>query len=99
MRGRPRQSLGGGPHDARQVAGGVDHGVPAAAAERLEATVAVSEQVLGVRKQPGVRPAAMEQRDVMAARARRLDQVAPQEQRSAEEEEAHPLGLLYRAEH
>jgi hypothetical protein len=72
------------PDDARQVAGDVDHGVPAAVAQRVEAAVTVAVKLLDLREELGVRLPAREGRDLVPARKRAFDGRAAEELGSAE---------------
>ena len=80
-------------HDARHVAARVDDRVERASLERGQVAVAVAAQLLDVREQLGPRLAAVEERHVVAAFERRVDDVAAEELRSAENEDAHTLTL------
>ena len=61
--------------------------------ERGEVAVAVAVQLLDVREQLGPRLPAVEERHVVTAFERRVDDVAAEELRSAENEDAHTLTL------
>ena len=76
------------PHDARQVPRDVDHGVPAAAPQRVELAVTVAEQPLDAGEQLGIRPAAVEERDLVPALERRLDGRATEELGPAEDQKS-----------
>ena len=54
-----------------------------------EVAVAVAAQLLGLREEPGVRLPAGEDRDLVPARERRLDDRAAEEHRAAEDEQPH----------
>src|SRR5262249_49624829 len=73
--------------DARHEARRVDDRVPRTAAQRLELAVAIALQLLDVRKQIRMRLAAVEQRQRVAARACRVDDVRPDEVRATEDED------------
>ena len=75
--------------EPRDVARHVEAGVPAAAVERAEAAVAVADDVLDLREDPGVRAAAVEQRRLVAGSERRLDERAADELGAAENEDLH----------
>jgi hypothetical protein len=72
------------PDDARQVAGDVDHRVPAPVAERVEVTVAVAVELLDLGEELRVRLASREGRDLVPARKRAVDGRAAEELRPAE---------------
>ena len=84
------QQLRGLPHDPRHVAARVDDAVPDASGERAEVAVAVAGQVLHVREQIRVRLPAREDRHLVAVRERGVDDVPPEEDRAAEDEQLHP---------
>ena len=54
-----------------------------------EAAVAVAEDVLDLGEEPGVRPAAMEERQLVARGERRLDERTADELGAAEDEDPH----------
>jgi hypothetical protein len=83
------QELGRSAHLARQVAAGVDGGIPAPPAQRRQIAAAIAAQPFQVGKQLGMGAAAVEERDLVAARPRRLDQVAPEVERAAQDQESH----------
>lgn len=74
---------------ARQVAVDVDRNVPAPPGESGEVLSAVAVEMLGLGEQLGVRPATMEQGDLMAGRERGLGEVAPDETGAAEDQDPH----------
>jgi hypothetical protein len=78
----------GSTHDARQVAGDVDDSVPRSPLECLEVAVAVSAELLDVREQVGIRVSAIEERDIVPDRERRVDDRAAEELRPAEDQKA-----------
>ena len=80
-------------HDARHVAARVDDRVECASFERGQVTVTVTVQLLDVREQLGPGLAAVEERDAVTTFERRVDDVAAEELRSAEHEDAHTLTL------
>ena len=75
------------PHDPGEVARDVHHGVPRAAAEGIELPVAVPAELLDVGEELRVRPAAVEERDLVPPRERRLDERVTDELRPTEDEE------------
>ena len=77
----------------RDVAGGVEHGVPPAALERREPAVAVAVQLLDLRKESGVRLAAVESGHLVPAGERGLDQRVAEELRAADQEQLQASGL------
>ncbi len=83
------QVRGGVADQPRHVARDVDARVPVATVERRETTVPIAEDVLGLRKETGVRLAAVEQRQLVARRERRLDDRAADELRATEHEDLH----------
>ena len=83
------EQLGRLAHDARQVARGIDHDVPVAALERREVAVAVAAQLLDVGKELRVGLAAVEQRHLVPARERLVDDRATEELRPAEDQHPH----------
>ena len=54
-----------------------------------EAAVAVAEHVLDLREEAGIRPAPVEQRELVAGGERRLDERAADELGAAENEDPH----------
>ena len=84
---RVAQQLGGVPHDARHVAGGVDDCIPPPSVERLEAAVPVPTQSLGLREEVGVRLAACEERQLVPASQRGVRDRTPEEPRPSENQE------------
>ena len=64
-------------HLRRRVAGDVDHGVDATAAQRREIAVAVAAQLLERGEEVRVLPAAVEERDLVGPRECGLDDVTP----------------------
>src|SRR5205807_10670418 len=63
---------------------------PISLGRREAAAIAVAEELLdAVAEQPAVRPAAVEDRRLVPARERVLDDRAPEELRPAEDEEPH----------
>ena len=84
---RVTQQLGGVPHDARHVAGGVDDCIPPPSIERLEACVPVPTHSLRLREELGVRLAAREERQLVPASQRGVRDGAPQELRPPENQE------------
>jgi hypothetical protein len=72
------------PDDAREVTGDVDHGVPAAVAERVEIAVAVAAKLLDAREELWVCLPAREGRDLVTARERAIDGRAAKELGPAE---------------
>jgi hypothetical protein len=83
------QQLGRLPHDPRHEAARVDDGVPAAAAQRVQVPVPVAAQLLDLREELGVRHTPVEERHLVSAGERRLDDGAAEELRPAEDEELH----------
>jgi hypothetical protein len=51
-------------------------------------------QLLELRKELGTRLAAVEERDIVAARERRFDDVAAEEDRATEDQDVHGFSLL-----
>ena len=96
MTDRAAQQLGRGANHTRHVAGRVDHRVPLTPLERREPAVAVAAQLLDLGKELGVRLATVEERDLVAARERRLDRRAAEELRPAEDEQSHAINLVAR---
>src|SRR5262249_28366923 len=91
------QQLGASADDLRQVAGGVDAGIPGPGFERAQVGGAITAQLLDPGEELGRGAAAIEQRDPMPAAERALDQETPEETRAAEDQELHgivPLGVL-----
>ncbi len=85
--------------DARDVTARVDDRVEARGPRRVEVAVAVAAQLLDGREELGPRLAAVEERHVVAAFERRVDDVAAEELGSAEDEDAHtphPMHTLAR---
>jgi hypothetical protein len=78
----------GATYDARQVARDVDDSVPRPPLECLEVAVAVSAELLDVREQVGVCLSAIEERDVVPDRERRVDDRAAEELRPAEDQKS-----------
>ena len=76
-------------HGAWEERRDVDDSVPLATLERRDVLVAIAPELLDVRVELRVRLAAVEQRHLVAARERRLDDRAPEEPRPAEDEEPH----------
>jgi hypothetical protein len=72
--------------DPRHVPARVDDRVERAAAKRAEVAVAIAAQLLDLGEEVRVRQAAVEQRDVVAARERALDDRAAEELRAAEDQ-------------
>jgi hypothetical protein len=72
-------------HDARQVACDVDDGVPRTPTQRVEVSVAVAVELLGLGKEVRVRLAAVEERDFVPACERSVDGRASEELRPAED--------------
>src|SRR2546423_11521799 len=64
------------PHDPREIARDVGDGVPRAAAEGVELAVAIPAELLDLREELRVRPAAIEERDLVPSRQSRLDERA-----------------------
>jgi hypothetical protein len=79
------ERLGGRADDAREVAGGVDDRVPGTAAERVQPTVSVSPQLLGLGKELGIGLPAVEQRDVVPACKCGFGDRAPEELRPTDD--------------
>ena len=75
--------------EPRDVARDVEAGVPAAAVEGAEASVAIADHVLDLREDPGVRPTAVEERQLVAGSERRFDERPADELRAAENEDLH----------
>ena len=71
------------------VAARVDDAVPRPAGERVQAAVAVADEVLRLGEELGVRAAAREDRHLVAARERGRHRVPAEECRSAEDEQPH----------
>jgi hypothetical protein len=91
------QQLGRRAHDARHVPGGVDDGVPRTTREGVETAVAVALKALGLREQLRVRLAAREDRHLVTATERLLDDGATEELRPAEDEQPHSLASAARS--
>ena len=85
----PRQALRQAAHLARHVGAGVDDHVPAALRQRGEVAVAVGDAVLGLREQPGPAAAAVQQRHRVPGGQGLVDDVAPEETGSADDETTH----------
>src|SRR6185503_17687367 len=71
--------------------------VPPAPAQRREIARAIAAQALDVREELGVRGPAVEERDLVPGRQRRIDGVASEIPRSSEDQELHapqPLSRL-----
>jgi hypothetical protein len=68
------------------VGAGVDHRIPVADAERAEVGVAVALQHAHAVRPLGARQAAVEDGDFIAARQRRIDQMAADEAPAADDE-------------
>src|SRR5918995_717529 len=73
--------------NGRDVAAGVDDRVPATRRDRVDD--AITAHLLGLREEPRIRLAAVEERDLVAALDRRLDHRPPEELGAAENEEFH----------
>jgi hypothetical protein len=85
------EDAGGVAHPSGHARRGVDDRVPAPASQRVEiACVAVAVERLDVRVEVWARPPAVEERDLVPARERRLDEVAPDEEGAAEEQDPQP---------
>ena len=80
--------------DARDVTARVDDRVETLPTQCCEVAVAVAAQLLHVGKELGPRLAAVEHRHVVTARERRVDRVAPEELRAAEDQDAHTLSVV-----
>jgi hypothetical protein len=78
------QYLGGAPHDLRHVPRHVEHGIPGPALERGHVPRPVAVQLFDVRKELAIRLAAVEERQLVPARQRRLDDRAAEELRPPE---------------
>jgi hypothetical protein len=89
------ESVDGRPDDSGHIPGHVDDGVKAATNERSEVAIAIAAQLLELRKELGPRLAAVEERDIMAARERRSDDVAAEEDRATEDQDVHGFSLLF----
>jgi hypothetical protein len=72
--------------DARDLAAGVDDRVPPAPAQCIELPVAIAAQLLDVGVEPRVRLAPGEQRQLVAARERGIDDRAAEKLRPAEDQ-------------
>ena len=83
------EQLGGRAHDSGDVTGCVDDGVEAPALERGEIVLTVAVDMLGVRKELGVRATAVEERQLVAALECCLDDGAPDELRAAQDQQLH----------
>jgi hypothetical protein len=86
---RAPEHLGRCANRARQVAGRVDHAVPRATVERAEIACAITDQVLGLRVQLGICPAAVEERELVTAFECRVRYGAAEEPRPTEQEDSH----------
>ena len=70
-------------HDARDERRDVDYGVPLPSGEGVQALCPIAADLLDVGKQAGIGLAAIEQRQLVVARERSLDDRAPDELRAA----------------
>jgi hypothetical protein len=87
------ECVDGRSYDPGHKPGRVDDGVKAATNERSEVAVAIAAQLLELRKELGTRLAAVEQRDIVAARDRRFHDVAAEEDRATEDQDVHRFSL------
>jgi hypothetical protein len=62
--------------------------------ERSEVAIAIAMQLLELRKELGTRLAAVEECDIVAARERRFDDVAAEEDRPTEDQDVQGFSLL-----
>jgi hypothetical protein len=69
--------------------GAVDDGVERAAAQSAHVAVAIADEALHFGEQPAAVAAAVQHRDRMASRERGVDDVAPEEDSAAEDEQSH----------
>jgi hypothetical protein len=77
-------------HPARHASGGVEDRVPGAVAEALEvAGGAIAVPGLELRIEPGIGLSTVEERHLVPALQGRFDQVAPDEEGPAEDEDPH----------
>ena len=74
---------------AREVSGRVDDGVPLAPTEPVEPAVSIARDALELGVELGVRAAAVEEGELVAALERGVDHRAPEELRPTEQEELH----------
>ena len=72
-----------------EVAARVDHRVPVAPGERRQIAGAIADDPLDLRIQLGVRRAAVEERELVAALERGVGDRTAEEPRPAEQEELH----------
>ena len=76
----------------RLVRRDVDDRVPRVVRDRRQLRVAIAQAVLHVRRQRCIRPSAVKARDVVPGPAQRVDDMATQELRAAENEDLHRGG-------
>ena len=87
MADRVREQVGRRADYARDEAGRIYDRVPFAILERRQVAVAVAAKLLDLRKELGVRLAAVEERQLVAAGERGLGDGAPEELRTAEQQQ------------
>ena len=81
-------------HDTGHVTAGVERGIPSATLQGREATVAITVHVLDVREAvTRLRPAAVEDRDLVAPFDGMLDRMPPDEMCSADHEKLHVFAV------
>ncbi len=89
-----RKSFGGGAHDVGDIAARIHDRIPGPAVEQGQVVFAIPADLLSVRKQLGVRLTAVEERDFVSARERRLGGRSTEELRAAEDEEPHDRNAI-----
>src|SRR5918998_4991458 len=83
------QYFGGRPDDARHIAAGVDHRVPPSFPQGGEIPFPISLELLDLGEQFRFAEPPVEEGDPVAFPERRLDEVAPEESRTAEDQYVH----------
>src|SRR5215212_8826668 len=83
------QYFGRRPDDARHVAAGVDHRVPPSSPQGREAPIPIALELLDLGEQVWLPEPTVEEGDPVAFLERRLDEVAPEESRTAEDQYVH----------
>ncbi len=81
-----REHGGRGTDDAREISGRVDDRVPRTPLERAQISVAVAAKPLDAGEEIRLVATAVEERHLVPARERRVDDVSPDENRAAENE-------------
>jgi hypothetical protein len=88
---RLRQRGGRVADQARHIAAGVHHRVPAPPAQDVQPAIPIPAQLLHLREEIGIVLPAIEQRHPMPARPRGLHQMSPQEHGAAQDQHVHGL--------